>query len=275
MDSDLARARVRACTSCSLRAGCRAPVPFRGPAPTRLLVVGEAPGEQEDEVGLPFVGRAGQLLDALWRDAGLGDFAVTNTVHCRPPYNRDPYPSEILACVPNLLLEIAAVRPAYILTLGLAATRWFRPRARAMASERGKLRYHEMTGTLILPTYHPAYALRDPSARSIIATDLTLLAAVMWGWRPDVCEAHGHPVEWYETDGEPKCEACLRTQDRLPGTTLPPARPRSVRGDRAVRCERCGKPAGGRVVDEASGMELDVCGKCGWRLGHLKGFAPA
>ena len=128
-----------------------------------LLIVGEAPGEEEDLSGRPFVGRAGQLLDRILAsvDIDRADVYVTNMVKFRPPGNRNPQPEEIAASVPLLLEQIRLVRPQVIATLGNVPTQWFLGSKEGITRLRG--RWASWQGVRLLPLYHPAYLLRNPS----------------------------------------------------------------------------------------------------------------
>lgn len=128
-----------------------------------LMVIGEAPGEEEDLSGRPFVGRAGQLLDRVLAsvDIDRADVYVTNMVKFRPPGNRNPKPEEIAASVPLLLEQIRCVRPQVIATLGNVPTQWFLDTKEGITRLRG--RWADWHGIRLLPLYHPAYLLRNPS----------------------------------------------------------------------------------------------------------------
>ena len=128
-----------------------------------LLIVGEAPGEEEDLSGRPFVGRAGQLLDRVLAAVEIdrADVYVTNMVKFRPPGNRNPRPEEIAASVPLLLEQIRCVRPQVIATLGNVPTQWFLGSKEGITRLRGQ--WAEWHGVRVLPMYHPAYLLRNPS----------------------------------------------------------------------------------------------------------------
>jgi DNA polymerase len=152
---------ARGCTACpELAATRRSVVVGAAPAGARLLVMGEAPGAQEDESGLPFVGRSGQLLDTLLAEAG-GDrarTAVLNTLKCRPPANRPPTRPETARCRGWTERQLALAAPELVVTLGLSATRWFLGPT-ALAPVRGRV--HEAGGVRVLPTYHPSAAIRN------------------------------------------------------------------------------------------------------------------
>ncbi len=154
-------AAVQTCTLCPELAATRQRVVVGvAPAGARLLVVGEAPGAQEDQTGQPFVGRSGQLLDRLLAEAG-GDrarTAVLNTLKCRPPGNRPPTRPESAHCRGWTARQVELVAPQVVVTLGLSATRWFLPGKERLTDLRGRV--HEVDGLRVLPTYHPSAALR-------------------------------------------------------------------------------------------------------------------
>ena len=165
------------CVACPELAETRTSVVVGAAPPgARLLVLGEAPGAQEDESGLPFVGRSGQLLDLLLAEAG-GDrarTAVLNTLKCRPPGNRPPKPAESARCRGWTERQLALLAPDVVVTLGLSATRWFLGPV-ALGAVRGRV--HEVAGARVLPTYHPSAALRHGPAgdpRRLLAEDLAL-----------------------------------------------------------------------------------------------------
>lgn len=169
--------RVRACTACTeLTATRRSVVVGAAPPGARLLVLGEAPGAQEDDSGEPFVGRSGQLLDQLLAEVG-GDrarTAVLNTLKCRPPGNRVPRREESANCRPWTERQLALVAPAVVVTLGLSATRWFLGPV-TLGAVRGQL--HETGGQHVLPTYHPSAAIRygpQGEPRRLLREDLAL-----------------------------------------------------------------------------------------------------
>ena len=117
----------RECTACDLRKGCQGPVPGTGPTPTDIMFIGESPGRNEDETGIPFTGPAGQFLDSLLKSIGhnRSSVFVTNTIKCRPPNNRDPLPGEVDECATRwAATEIEMVRPRVLVTMGVFATRW-------------------------------------------------------------------------------------------------------------------------------------------------------
>jgi DNA polymerase len=179
--------RVRGCTACPELAATRQHVVVgEAPAGARLLFVGEAPGASEDEQGRPFVGKAGQVLDAALAAAGVdrAQVAVANTLKCRPPGNRRPAVEELARCRGWLEAQLALVQPELVVPLGLTAIAWFLGDKKLLLREvRGRV--HEVGGRKVLPTYHPSGALRygpngqpmqDLRADVALAAELTGLA---------------------------------------------------------------------------------------------------
>jgi len=134
-----------------------------GPDDAPLMIVGEAPGEEEDLTGRPFVGRAGQLLDRILASVDLdrADVYITNLVKRRPPGNRNPRPEEIAASADVLLQQIRLIRPQVIATLGNVPTQWFLDTKDGITRLHGS--WHDWHGIRLMPLYHPAYLLRNPS----------------------------------------------------------------------------------------------------------------
>jgi uracil-DNA glycosylase len=176
------RAEALACTRCGL-AVTRTKVVFSDGTPTaRLMVVGEAPGAQEDETGLAFVGPAGKLLDLLLASIGLsrGSSAyICNVLKCRPPGNRNPLPGEIEACSPFLARQIELIRPEAILALGAFAGHYVSGREVPLGQLRGEV--YSYRGVPAVVTYHPAALLRNPGWTQPTWDDLQLLRQVMDG----------------------------------------------------------------------------------------------
>lgn len=169
--------RARTCTACPELAAARTSVVVgHVPGGARLLLLGEAPGAQEDASGRPFVGRSGQLLDQLLAEAGgrRTDVAVLNTLKCRPPGNRPPRPVESQHCRGWTERQLALAAPAVVVALGLSATRWFLGPT-PLAPVRGRV--HEVAGRQVLPTYHPSAAIRSGpqgEPRRLLLEDLAL-----------------------------------------------------------------------------------------------------
>jgi uracil-DNA glycosylase len=160
VDIEAVRAEAMGCTKCRLAAGRTQVVWAAGNLDADVLFIGEAPGFHEDQQGLPFVGAAGQLLDRLLGEIGLdrSQAAIVNVVKCRPPGNRDPLPDEIESCRPYLEAQLAHMRPRVIVTLGNFATRFVLDQPIGITRARGR-RYLRL-GATVVPTFHPAAALR-------------------------------------------------------------------------------------------------------------------
>ena len=171
-------AKCRACHNCGLREGCTNVVIYRGNRKAPLMIIGEAPGENEDIQGLPFVGKAGQYLDK-WLDAiGLSRHTncfIGNVVKCRPPMNRDPQPDEIASCMPYLERQIAIIKPKFILTVGRISSAVLSGQEAGIGRLRG--RTYSFRGIPLIPTYHPSAVLRDPTLRKPVWDDLRRLKA--------------------------------------------------------------------------------------------------
>jgi DNA polymerase len=135
-----------------------------GPAQTRLMMVGEGPGEVEDTTGRPFVGPAGQKLDEVMASVGIRreDSYITNIVKCRPPGNRVPARGEMEACFPYLEAQIALIQPSLIVTLGNTPTQWFLPDTPGITQSHGTF-FAWRGGIALFPMFHPSYLLRYPS----------------------------------------------------------------------------------------------------------------
>ena len=162
MDWSELRSAVSACTACGLRAGCTQTVFGVGDEKAEWLLVGEAPGAEEDRLGEPFVGQAGKLLDNMLAAIGLArgkNVFIANTLKCRPPGNRNPEPEEMAKCAPFLLRQIALIRPRLILAMGRFAVHTLLRTEATIASLRGRL--HRYAGVPLIVTYHPAYLLRN------------------------------------------------------------------------------------------------------------------
>jgi DNA polymerase len=140
-----------------------------------LVFVGEAPGAEEDAQGEPFVGRAGQLLTRIIQAIGLRreDVYICNIIKCRPPANRNPEADEIAACEPFLLKQLEAIRPKLICTLGGPAAQTLLKTKEPISRLRGRL--FEFRGIPLLPTYHPAFLLRNPHEKKTVWQDMQLL----------------------------------------------------------------------------------------------------
>lgn len=161
------------CRRCKLHAGRKTIVFGQGHPRARLMFVGEGPGADEDEQGLAFVGRAGQLLTDII-EKGLkiprSEVFIANVIKCRPPQNRNPEPDEILACQPFLERQIAAIRPRVLIGLGKFSAQWLLKTAEPISRLRG--RFGDYQGIPVMPTWHPAYLLRNPAAKRDVWEDM-------------------------------------------------------------------------------------------------------
>ena len=170
---------LQQCRNCGLCEGRTQAVLGAGVPNSRIVIVGEGPGRNEDEQGKPFVGRSGQLLDQMLEQVGLSrnrNVFITNIVKCRPPEIRDPLPEECLACRPWLDRILETIDPKIILCVGrIAAQQLFDPHFR-VTRQHGELR--EWNGRLVMATFHPAALLRNPSYKPMMEEDLRKLAAL-------------------------------------------------------------------------------------------------
>lgn len=139
----------------------------------KIMIIGEAPGENEDNTGIPFTGKSGKLLDKLLSHAGLErkNVYITNVLKYRPPNNRKPLPSEIIACKPFLLRQISLINPKLIITLGTVATQTILSLKASLTSLRQKKHKFSTTDIIVITTYHPAYLLRYPENMKNVLLD--------------------------------------------------------------------------------------------------------
>lgn len=183
-DWEALRSEVAACRKCGLHAGRTQTVFGVGSPGARWLVVGEAPGAEEDRRGEPFVGPAGQLLDAMLRAIGLDrrDTAyVGNILKCRPPNNRDPRPEEVASCMPYLLRQIALLQPRIILAVGRIAAQNLLATDAPLGKLRGRVHAFGDPAMPLVVTYHPAYLLRTPADKRKAWEDLKFARSVFQG----------------------------------------------------------------------------------------------
>jgi DNA polymerase len=167
--------QINSCVKCSLGSTRTKFVFGDGNPHARIVFVGEAPGYDEDQTGIPFVGKAGQLLNELLAEVGLRreDVYICNTLKCRPPQNRDPLPEEKQVCKPYLMTQLALINPEIIVCLGRHAASELLESEMAMKDLRGRvIQWH---GKKLLVTYHPAYYLRNMSQRALGEADFRLL----------------------------------------------------------------------------------------------------
>ena len=170
----LIRDEIGDCTRCALHKGRNKLVFGDGSPSARLMFVGEGPGADEDAQGLPFVGKAGQLLNNMISAMGLRreDVYIANVVKCRPPGNRVPEPEEGATCTPFLFRQIDVIRPEVLVALGATAATWLLGARQPLAGLRGRV--HSVRGTKLIVTYHPAYLLRDPRQKKEAWADLQI-----------------------------------------------------------------------------------------------------
>jgi uracil-DNA glycosylase len=162
-----------ACTRCKLHTLGRRQVVFGvGSAQARLMFVGEAPGEDEDKQGEPFVGRAGQLLTKIIEAIGMTreQVYIANVIKCRPPGNRNPEPDEVGTCEPFLFRQLEAIRPRVVVALGKFATQSLLRTTEPITRLRGRV--FDFHGASLIPTFHPAYLLRNPPAKREVWEDM-------------------------------------------------------------------------------------------------------
>ena len=167
------------CTRCKLHATRTTLVFGVGNADADLMFVGEAPGRDEDRQGIPFVGRAGQLLTKIIEAIGLtrDDVYIANVIKCRPPENRNPEPDEVRTCEPFLFGQVDAIRPKVIVALGAFAVRTLLARDEAISKLRGRV--FDYRGAKLVPTFHPAHLLRNPEKKRDVWDDMKRVRAML------------------------------------------------------------------------------------------------
>jgi len=182
MDWTQLKAKVTGCTDCKLRAGCQQTVFGVGDENADWLLVGEAPGSEEDRLGEPFVGQAGRLLDNMLAAVSLSrgrNVYIANVLKCRPPGNRNPEPDEVAKCVPHLLRQIGLIRPKLVLAMGRFASQALLGTDATIASLRGRV--HQYAGVPLIVTYHPAYLLRNLPDKAKAWADLRFAVRTLSG----------------------------------------------------------------------------------------------
>ena len=176
------RADIGDCTRCKLHALGRHQVVFGvGNPGAELMFVGEAPGADEDVQGVPFVGRAGQLLTKIIEAINLtrDDVYIANVIKCRPPQNRNPEPDEVQTCEPFLFQQIDIIKPKVIVALGKFAAQSLLKTTEPITRIRG--REYKYRDAILMPTYHPAYLLRNPSSKREVWEDMKRVRAILSG----------------------------------------------------------------------------------------------
>jgi uracil-DNA glycosylase family 4 len=173
---------VSSCTACSLHKTRKQTVFGVGDENADWLLVGEAPGAEEDQEGEPFVGQAGRLLEAMLAAIGLArdkNVYIANVLKCRPPGNRNPDPEEVAQCSPHLLRQVALIKPRLIVAMGRFAAQTLLATDASVASLRGRV--HTYHGVPLIVTYHPAYLLRTPADKAKSWQDLLFAVRTMGG----------------------------------------------------------------------------------------------
>jgi uracil-DNA glycosylase len=174
---------VKRCEKCPLHETRTKPVFGAGNADADLMFVGEAPGAEEDRQGLPFVGRAGQLLNQMLEEIGLArdDVFIANVLKSRPPGNRDPQPDEIAACEPYLFEQVRLIEPRVVCTLGNFATKLLSGSQTGITKVRGTPQVHDLGGrtVFLLPLFHPAAALRTPAVKETLRGDFATIPELL------------------------------------------------------------------------------------------------
>lgn len=191
------QAFIGACTRCKLCKGRTNVVFGTGNPKAELMFVGEGPGADEDAQGKPFVGRAGQLLTKMIEAMGIkrDDVYIANIVKCRPPENRAPEPDEVATCMPFLARQIEIVKPKMIVCLGKTAVQAFLNTEVAISKMRGQ--FQKYNGIPVMPTYHPAYLLRNPPMKKFVWEDLqAVMKKLGMSTIPKLCiRDRNHPLE--------------------------------------------------------------------------------
>jgi DNA polymerase len=171
-------AQIRVCKKCDLSKGRTNAVPGEGPDNSEIMMIGEAPGFHEDREGRPFVGAAGKFLDELLAGINLkrDQIYICNVIKCRPPQNRDPLPEEMDACKPYLDAQIALIKPKVVITISrFAMSRWFNDKK--ISEIHGKPR--KFGNLVVLPMYHPAAALHQPSLKRVLEEDFKRVPEIL------------------------------------------------------------------------------------------------
>ncbi len=210
---------VKACTRCPLHETRGRAVFGAGDADAEVMFVGEAPGAEEDRQGLPFVGRAGQLLNQMLEEIGMAreDVFIANVLKSRPPGNRDPQPGEIEACKPYLFEQVRLIEPRVVCTLGNFATKLLSGNPAGITRVRGTPQVHELGGcaVFLLPLFHPAAALRTPAVKETLRADFDLLPRLLAGPPPGGTGPGEEPAGERAARQEPAPEPPQPSADQL------------------------------------------------------------
>ena len=176
---DKIRKELGDCKRCKLHRTRKTIVFGEGDKKAKLMIIGEGPGYDEDVQGRPFVGKAGQLLTKILQSINLQreEVYITNIIKCRPPQNRNPEPDEIQSCSPFLMKQIGAIQPKIICALGTFSAQTLLKTDTKITALRG--RFYDMAGVKVLPTYHPAYLLRNPDKKREVWEDMKQISQRM------------------------------------------------------------------------------------------------
>jgi len=171
---------IKACTRCPLHLSRIQAVLGAGNIHSGLVLIGEAPGEDEDNLGTPFVGKCGRLLDDILRSVGIRreEIYISNVVKCRPPNNRPPAPEEAFMCSGHLAREIRLINPLVIVTLGATSTKTILGTEEQITKLRGKV--FDIGGIKVIPSFHPSYILRQGNKRKDLESDLLLAKGIAY-----------------------------------------------------------------------------------------------
>jgi uracil-DNA glycosylase len=201
---------ARGCVACPLHQTRTQVVFGAGNANADLMFIGEAPGANEDRLGLPFVGQAGKLLDRLLSEIGLerGDVFIANTLKCRPPDNRDPQPHEIATCQSYLFRQLDLIEPTVVCTLGNFATKLLRDDTTGISKLHGRVEVRTIgpRAVRLLPLYHPAAALYTPSNLETLRADFARIPELLAMGPPPQREPEPQPEPGPEPEPEPQPE---------------------------------------------------------------------
>jgi uracil-DNA glycosylase family 4 len=217
---------ARVCVACPLHETRTNVVFGSGNADAELMFIGEAPGANEDLQGLPFVGQAGKLLEQLLGEIGLerGDVFIANTLKCRPPGNRDPYPHELEACQHYLYSQLELIQPTMICTLGNFATKLLRGEPTGISKIHGQAEVRTLGPRTVrlYPLYHPAAALYTPSTLEMLRADFMRIPEILRMGPPDQPESPAASSEGSPAPPAPQANAPdAATIPPVPDTTAP------------------------------------------------------
>lgn len=192
---ELLRKQVKECTRCAIRAGCKQTVFGDGNVAATVFLVGEAPGETEDALGLPFIGPAGRKLVECLKEAEFEDdeLYIANAVKCRPPGNRTPHRAEIQNCAGFLVRQLEYVKPKIVVAMGAVAAALFVPGKTGVGKLRGQ--FHRGLGQLVMVTWHPSFILRseDPLVKCQVIADFKTVKERLAQMKPKEADDAGRP----------------------------------------------------------------------------------